>query len=136
MVSQRNIPLCIILSICTCGIYTVLWYVFLTDDVTEVTGEEGPSGWLSILFSILSCGMYDFFWAFKQGEKLDKSRLANGATFGNLAMLYMGMKLAAYVILLFGVIATDGFFSGMVGNVNVIILALMQDEVNKYVPAK
>ncbi len=136
MVRNKNIALCIILSLFSCGIYGVFWYVALTDDVNEVTGEDGPSGWLCVLFSILTCGIYDFFWAHQQGEKLDRSRTASGASFGNLGMLYMGLKLGAYVAVLFGIFASGGVLSGLVGNINVIIMALMQDEVNKYVPTK
>ena len=38
MVTQRNIALCIILSIVTCGIYGLIWLVFLTDDTNTVCG--------------------------------------------------------------------------------------------------
>ena len=33
MIKQRNIGICILLSIVTCGIYGLYWFVVLTDDI-------------------------------------------------------------------------------------------------------
>lgn len=44
MVRPRSIPLCIVLSIITCGIYFIYWFVCVTDDVNEVTQEYDTSG--------------------------------------------------------------------------------------------
>lgn len=32
-IEQRNIGLCIVLSIVTCGIYGIYWFIKLTDEV-------------------------------------------------------------------------------------------------------
>ena len=34
MIQQRNIAVCIILSIVTCGIYGIYWLICLNDDAT------------------------------------------------------------------------------------------------------
>lgn len=34
MIQQRNIALCIVLSIVTCGLYGLYWYVCLTNDTS------------------------------------------------------------------------------------------------------
>ena len=37
---NRSIPLCIILSIVTCGIYMLYWFVVLTDDLNYASGRD------------------------------------------------------------------------------------------------
>ena len=43
MIQQRNIALCIILSIVTCGIYGIIWFIKLTDETNMVT-PPNPAG--------------------------------------------------------------------------------------------
>lgn len=37
MIQPRSVPLCIVLSIITCGLYGLYWFVCLTNEVNEVT---------------------------------------------------------------------------------------------------
>lgn len=39
MIQQRNIAMCIILSIVTCGIYGLYWYACLTNDTNTAAGQ-------------------------------------------------------------------------------------------------
>lgn len=114
MVKQRSVGLCIVLSIITCGIYGLYWLVCLNDDVNTVTGKPGTSGGMVLLFTILTCGLYGIYWAYKMGEKLDQARTEHGAPTGSLAILYL-------VLDLFGL--------------SIVAWALIQSEINKYVPA-
>ena len=69
--TQRSIPICIILSIVTCGIYGIYWFVVLTDDVNAVAGDtQAPSGIVCFLLSLVTCGLYDLFWYYEQGERI------------------------------------------------------------------
>lgn len=43
-VEERNIAMCIILSLVTCGIYGLYWFVCLTEDTNAAANEEGTSG--------------------------------------------------------------------------------------------
>lgn len=36
---QRSIPMYIILSIVTCGLFGLYWFIVLTDETNEVTGQ-------------------------------------------------------------------------------------------------
>ena len=58
MVQQRNIAVCIILTIVTCGIYGIYWFICLTDDTNTVYGAQGTSGAMAFLFSLITCGIY------------------------------------------------------------------------------
>ena len=44
MIIRRSVPLCVILSIVTCGIYMLYWFVCVTNETDAVTGEYGPGG--------------------------------------------------------------------------------------------
>ena len=39
-VIQRNVALCIIFSVITCGIYSLYWLVVLNNDINELAGER------------------------------------------------------------------------------------------------
>ena len=75
MIQQRNLAVCIILTIVTCGIYGLVWLYWLNDDTNTVSNEPNPtSGGIVILLSIVTCGIYGIYWAYKQGEKLIRSQ--------------------------------------------------------------
>lgn len=63
MSQNRSIAKCIVLSIITCGIYGMYWFVVATDDVGRVTNRPGTSGRLSLVFSLITCGIYGLYWA-------------------------------------------------------------------------
>ena len=110
MVQQRNIALCIVLSIVTCGIYGIYWFICLSNDANTVSRTNGTSGGTAFLLSLVTCGIYSFYWMFKQGEKLDAAKTAKGMPSSNSGIIYL-------VLAIFGL--------------GIISYALMQDSINK-----
>ncbi len=111
-VQQRSIAVCIILSLITCGIYSLYWIYVLNQDVNSVAGEEPQTGGgMVILLGLITCGIYWWFWLYKMGEKVQTIKSNNGLTASSDAVLYL-------VLAIFGL--------------SIIDLALMQDTVNKY----
>ena len=104
MVRPRSIPLCIILSIITCGIYGLYWFVCLTDEVNEVTQENDTSGVMAVLLSIITCGIYG---------KLDRARMRNNVPTGSFPILFL-------VLNIFGLA--------------IVTCAIIQSELNHYTP--
>ena len=103
MIQQRNIALCIILSIVTCGIYGLIWFVTLTDETNMVTppdpaGKPYTSGGISLLLMIVTCDIYGLYWAYKQGEKLDNAKAARGLPTSNQAVIYLILQLVFPVV--------------------------------------
>ena len=108
-VTPRSIPIAIILSFVTCGIYLIFWICTLNNDINELAQDSSaPSGGMVILLSLVTCGIYGFIWYYKMGEKCDYISQRNGSS--NIVYLLLG---------LFGL--------------GLIALALMQDTVNKAV---
>lgn len=111
MVKERNIALCIILSLVTCGIYGIYWFICLTDDTNTAANTEGTSGGMALLFTLITCGIYGWYWMYKQGEKLDAAKDAHGiSNGGNSGIIYL-------ILGIFGL--------------GIVSYALMQDSLNK-----
>lgn len=111
MIERRNIAVCIVLTLVTCGIYGIYWIVCLTNDVNTVSGDvNGTSGGMVVLLTIVTCGIYGIYWAYKQGEKLEFTKNNRGIPSSNSGVLYLILQIFG-----FGIIA----------------YALMQNELNK-----
>ena len=110
MIQQRNLAVCIILTIVTCGIYGLVWLYWLNDDTNTVSNEPNPtSGGIVILLSIVTCGIYGIYWAYKQGEKLNRANEMRGMAKSDRSIIYL-------VLVIFGL--------------GIVAYALMQDELN------
>jgi TctA family transporter len=104
MVKNRSIGACIVLSLVTCGIYTMYWLVCLANDVNTVTGRNGRSGGMVLVLTLVTCGIYGLVFLYCAGDDLDKHRFQNGEPTGNLALLYLllgvfGLGLVAYALM-------------------------------------
>ena len=111
MIKQRNIGICILLSIVTCGIYGLYWFVVLTDDINQESGEtDATSGGMSLLITIVTCNIYGWFWAYKMGEKIDAIKTKNGQPAGNSSILFLLLQLCG---------------------LGIVSYAIMQDTINK-----
>ncbi len=72
-IQPRDLVKTIILSIITCGIYGIFWYVNLTNELNMLYKEKGDkSGGTCFLLTLVTCGIYGFFWAYNYGTKKDK----------------------------------------------------------------
>ena len=79
MIQKRDIVVSIILSLVTCGIYNIYWFVVMTDDVKNVANDNNlASGGLAFIFTLLTCGIYGFYWAYKMGELMKTAQEKNG----------------------------------------------------------
>ncbi len=105
----RSIILAIVLSVVTCGIYSLFWVVSINNDLNEMTEDQGGMGGAAvILLSLVTCGIYYLYWLYKMGNKCDDIGQVNGSK-GILCLLL-------------------GIFG-----LSIISLAIMQDSINKAV---
>ena len=81
---KRNIAVSIILSIVTCGIYNIYWFICLTNETNLASGRnQDTSGGLAFLFNLLTCGIYGIYWSYKMGEKISEARVQRGLSADN-----------------------------------------------------
>lgn len=65
----RNIVVCIILSIITCGIYAFYWMYTLNQYACAVASDEwNTDGALVIIFTLITCGIYGIYWNYRMGK--------------------------------------------------------------------
>lgn len=115
-IEKKNIALCIVFSIITCGIYSWYWLYCLAEDVNIAADrQDGPSGGFVLLFTIITCSIYQWYWLYKSGDLLEQGRASRGKPQGYLSILYL-------LLGLFGV--------------GLIAFALMQSELNDYAAAE
>ena len=71
-IKSRSIPVCIILSIVTCGLYLIYWQIKLNNEINYLVGDtKAPSGVIVLILEIVTCNLYGIYWAYKMGEKTD-----------------------------------------------------------------
>lgn len=79
--TDRSLLLLIILSAVTCGIYPIIFWYKLVEDVNiacEGDGEETTNFIVAIVLSMITCGIYSFIWYYKLGDRLH----TNGMRYG------------------------------------------------------
>ena len=107
-IRRRSIPLAVIFTIITFGIYGIYWMIRINDDVNQLAGEpEATSGGLVFLFSLITFGIYSYYWLYKMGERCD---VIQGKWNGSKSILYLVL--------------------GLVG-LSIVSYALIQDVINK-----
>lgn len=107
---KRNIALCIVLALFTCGIYSIYWMIVLNDEINAASRQNGPSGGMVFLFSLLTCGIYGLYWMYKMGERVE---IIQGGQASYTGILYL-------VLSFFGL--------------GIVAMALMQDTLNRLYP--
>lgn len=110
-IMNRNIGVCLILSIVTCGIYGLYWYFCIVNDLNTAAGTPNDeSAGMIILLTIVTCGIYGFVWLYDACDKVDRIRVRNGETPSNSYFLFI-------LFAIFGLFKVD--------------LCLIQKELNK-----
>ena len=109
---KRDIIKALILSIVTCGIYGIYWFICLTNDANTAADEPGTSGGTAFLLGIVTCGIYLIYWNYKMGKKLYVAQIKHDVEHPtDNSILYL-------VLAIFGL--------------SIVNYCLMQDELNKY----
>ena len=96
MIQKRNIAMYIILSIVTCGIFGIYWFICLTDDSKLAANDnESASGPVAFLLTIVTCGIYSWYWAYKLGDRVDYAANSRGIGDGssNSKILFIVLQL-------------------------------------------
>ena len=111
-IKKRDIAMCIVLSIITCGIYGIYWeYCIVQDSNTASNEPYATSGGMVILLSIVTCGIYGLYWVYKNGNRM------------NAAMARAGLPCDTNKALLYVILNIFGL--------SIVTMALMQDDLNR-----
>lgn len=108
MIQKRDIAVCIVLSIVTCGIYGLYWLFCLNEDTNRAANNpDGTSGGMVILLSIVTCGIYGIYWCYKKGQDLDTAFTSRGQTAPNKSVLLLVLAIFGLAIISYALIQDD-----------------------------
>ena len=89
-IREKNIVTCIILSLVTCGIYGIIWFVSITDDMKTMSGDQSlPSGGMAFLLTLVTCGIYGYYWAYKMAKANVMAKSRRGMPADDNTVLYI-----------------------------------------------
>lgn len=74
MVKNRSVAMVIILSLITCGIYSLYWMYAITEELSYLTGDRSFSGGKVVVFTIITFGIYSYFWYFNVGKRIAEAQ--------------------------------------------------------------
>lgn len=108
-IQNRNIALCVFLSIVTCGIYGIYWFICLANDLNTASGQyEDTSGGMVFLLSLVTCGIYELYWLYKAGEKVNRIKQRNGMyADSNTGILYLILAILSFGIVSYCLIQSE-----------------------------
>lgn len=103
MIKERNIIVSILLSLITCGIYGIYWFITLTDDVSRANDDPSFTGVKAFIFTIITCGIYGIYWNYKIGKEMYEANQKRGINAGDNSTLYLilsifGLSIVTYCL--------------------------------------
>ena len=101
---ERSIPLYIILTIITCGLFGIYWLIVMADDMNALANDgDNTSGAVVFLLTLVTCGIYGWFWVYKQGQRVDR---LNG-TQANTGIIYIILNVVGLSIVTYALIQNE-----------------------------
>ncbi|MBQ8192544.1 MAG: DUF4234 domain-containing protein [Bacilli bacterium] len=105
--TKRDLVMTIILSVVTCGIYGIYWFICLNDDSNKVSGDNSTSGVMALVLTILTCGIYGFYWYYKVGKNIYKAGQMYGKDIADNSIIYLVLGLFGLGIVNYCLMQTD-----------------------------
>ncbi len=104
---KRDVAVVVLLTVFTCGIYSIYWAIVNNRDAKESMGFDGPSSEILLLLSIVTCGIYLIYWKFKITEHISGGEEANFIlilgilsmipTIGFIALAFTALKMQTMI---------------------------------------
>lgn len=89
-IKNRNIAVCIILTLVTCGIYGLYWEYMMIQEIDSLTNNPNPQNPIVvILLSIVTCTIYLWIWLFNTGKRIDALNQNEGKPASNYGTLFL-----------------------------------------------
>lgn len=103
-VQNRNLVMAVLLSFISCGIYSIYWFVVMTDEVAKVSNDSNMSGIKAFLFSLITCGIYQLYWYYKMGKNLYLAGRQYNKNISDNSILYLllgvfGLGIVSYCLM-------------------------------------
>ena len=87
---KRNVALCVIFTIITCGIYGFYWMAQINNCANELADPpKRTRGGVAVLLTIVTLGVYGFYWAYRMGGLLDAALAKRSMPTQNRSVMYL-----------------------------------------------
>ncbi len=97
---ERGIAVSIILTIVTCGIYGIYWFICITNEAEAESGDTSlSSGGIAFLLTIITCGIYGIYWAYKMGKLLMIAQEKNNLRSEDNSVVFLILQLIGFGII-------------------------------------
>lgn len=107
MIKERNIVVAILLSIVTCGIYGIYWFITMTDDVGKANEDPNFTGVKAFVFTLITCGIYNFYWNYKIGKEMYEAKQKRGMQGNDNSTLYLILSIFGLSIVTYCLVQND-----------------------------
>ena len=109
MVENKSIATAIILSIVTCGIYGIIWYINLVNDVNKICNDDksNQSGGTVFLLTLVTCGIYGIIWFYQAGKRMYEVGPKYGIQISDNSVIYLVLMLFGLGIVNFCLVQSD-----------------------------
>ncbi len=105
---QRDIGVSIVLTIFTCGIYGIYWYINLNNDVKAASRDATlASGGVAFLLTLVTCGIYGIYWAYRMGKAVQVARERAGLEPTDNSVLYLILQVIGLAIVNYALIQNE-----------------------------
>lgn len=103
-IEEKNIATNVILSIVTCGIYGIFWFITITNDTKIVSGDQEFSGGKYFLLNLITCGIFGIYWGYKLGQNINNAKMIRNMPTEDLPILYLILMVLNYVCGVTGIV--------------------------------
>ncbi|MBW7453007.1 DUF4234 domain-containing protein [Paenibacillus sepulcri] len=107
MVTQRSVGLAVILSLITCGIYAIYWFIVLTNEAGELSGDSSFTGGKHFLLSLVTCGIWSFVWAYQVGKQVGEAQRQRGLMVSDNSLIYLILTFVGLGIVVYALVQSD-----------------------------
>ena len=99
-ITKRSIPLAILFTVITFGIYGIYWMIKLNNEINQLSDEpNGTSGGLVFLFTLITFGIYELYWLYKMGERSDRIKNGSSTEILYLILGIFGLSIVDYALM-------------------------------------
>lgn len=107
MVQQRSVGLAIVLTLVTCGLYSIYWFIVMTNDVSKLSGDSSFTGGKHFLLSLVTCGIWSLVWSYQIGKLVEEAQKQRGLPASDNSILYLVLTFFGLGVVTFALVQSD-----------------------------
>jgi hypothetical protein len=97
----------IVLTIITCGIYGIYWFIVLTNEVGTLSGDHEFTGGKHFLLTLVTCGIWSIVWSYQIGKQVAAVQQYRGYHPNDNSVLYVILSVFGFGIIVYCLVQSD-----------------------------